>query len=92
MPYSKKFVRQIGTTLQNNKIVTVVSFFLIASVLLWSFREPASYLVWEKLESEKIALAINPNDPGLQFAIGDYYFGQGAYDVTQAKKYFQATI
>ena len=92
MPYDKKFVRHIGTMLQNNKILIVLSFFLIASVLLWSFREPASYLVWEKLRSEKIALALNAADPGLQFAIGDYYFGRGAYDVTQAKKYFQATI
>ena len=92
MPYDKKFVRHIGTMLQNNKILIVLSFFLIASVLLWSFREPASYLVWEKLRSEKIALALNAADPGLQFAIGDYYFGRGAYDVTQAKMYFQATI
>ena len=92
MKYGKKIVHQIKAALQNNKILIVLSFFLIASVLLWSFREPMSYFLWEKLRSEKIATFINPADPKLQFAIGDYYFGQGAYYVTQAKKYFQATI
>ncbi|OGI30349.1 MAG: hypothetical protein A3G09_02655 [Candidatus Moranbacteria bacterium RIFCSPLOWO2_12_FULL_48_12] len=64
----------------------------IAASIYWCFRIPTYYSLWPRLGLENIATAINPTDPKLQFAIGDYYFGQGAYDVTQAKRYFQATI
>ena len=64
----------------------------IAASIYWSFRIPTYYSLWPRLGLENIATAINPNDPALQFTIGNYYFGQGAYDVTRAKRYFQATI
>ncbi|MDO8566514.1 MAG: tetratricopeptide repeat protein [Candidatus Moranbacteria bacterium] len=92
MKDTKKFVHLIGAALRHNRILTVFCFLLIAAIMLWSFRLPASYFLWERLRLEKTALAINPSDSGLQFVIGNYYFGQGAYDITKAKKYFQTTI
>src|SRR3989338_8876583 len=64
----------------------------IAASIYWCFRIPTYYSLWPRLGLENIATAINPTDPKLQFAIGDYYFGRGAYDIARAKKYFQTTI
>ena len=64
----------------------------MAAGIYWCFRIPTYYSLWPKLSLEKVTLAINPTDPKLQFAIGNYYFGRGAYDVAQAKKHFQTTI
>lgn len=65
---------------------------VIGSVL-WYFRVPESFFLWNRFGQEKIALAINPNDPDLFFAIGEGYFGHGKkYDIKKAETAYARSI
>jgi len=59
-------------------ILIVVALCVVIAGLYFSDSAKA---VWRATRSATIATALAPNDAGLRFAIGNYYFGGGAYDL-----------
>ncbi len=71
----------------------LIGIIAITASIVWHFRVPESYFVWQRFGLETIAGALNPNDANLFFEIGNYYFGHGkTYDVQKAKKAFAAAL
>ena len=72
-----------------------LSIFAALVVLLalgYFFRGPLGWAVWRSTHSASVATALNGTDPELLFSIGNYYFGEGAYDTQTAERYFQQVI
>ncbi len=56
------------------------------------YRAPLGWVVWKDFHTASFATILNTIDATLPFAIGNYYFGGGAYDIQKAKRYFRATL
>ncbi len=52
----------------------------------------ASRYVWRLLHVGGIALSLDRSDAQLAFEIGNYYFGDGAYDLTTAERAFKQAL
>ena len=48
--------------------------------------------VWEHMHQAGLATTLSPYDANLRFVIGNYYFGDGAYDTKKAEGYFRDTL
>jgi len=55
-------------------------------------RNVVSAVLWNKLGCEICVFYLRPDDPQLFFAIGNLYFGGGAYDVDRAQGYFEKSL
>src|SRR5688572_13152541 len=77
------------------KTLMVLGFSLLFLFAAWalSAKRPtvASFLI-QKNFLVPLAGYLNPNDPNVTFAVGNYYFGGGAYDIQKARDYFLLTI
>lgn len=72
----------------------IISFCALVVMLaaVYRYRVAVGWFVWENSHIIAIATALNPKDAGLRFAIGNYYFGEGAYDTKKAGEYFRAAL
>ncbi|MSU74785.1 tetratricopeptide repeat protein [Candidatus Kaiserbacteria bacterium] len=70
-------------------VVVALSVIFVSSQ---TFRESFGWIVWRTLHSVSIATTLNKTDPALLFAIGNYYFGDGAYNTEKAEKYFKKAL
>src|SRR3989344_751172 len=52
----------------------------------------AGMFLWTNTKIAPLATLVSPNDARLQFEIGNYYFGGGAYDITKAQGYFERAL
>lgn len=73
------------------------SFFLVALAATlvatgFYFRNALGWRVWELTHAAMPATALAPDDTALQLAIGDYFFGHGAYDLIQAERAYQTVL
>lgn len=59
---------------------------------VYFFHKPLGWAVWQSVHAAPLAVALNGTDPALRFAIGNYYFGGGAYDTKKAESYFRAAL
>lgn len=48
--------------------------------------------VWEYTRLAPLAAFLAPEDATLRLAIGNYYFGEGAYDTEKAERYFREAL
>ena len=67
-----------------------LTLFLAGAVVL--FHKPLSNFVWQRFHNTRLATVLNPYDADLTFAIGEYYFNHGSYDIIQAKQYYERSI
>ncbi len=58
---------------------------MAAGVCLWASHEALAWRVWDAWHDGSLASALAPGDATLAFAIGDYYFNGGAYDLSKAE-------
>ncbi len=56
------------------------------------FQESFGWFAWNSLHSESLATTLNKTDPTLFFDIGNYYFGEGAYDLKKAETFFRKSL
>ena len=70
-------------------VVLVVALFV---VIVTNAKTSIGMSLWTYTRIAPLATLVSPNDPALQFAIGNYYFGGGAYDVEKAQGYFQKAL
>jgi tetratricopeptide (TPR) repeat protein len=82
---------------QNPFAVALLVFFCIAVAALIGRQIPSvsastATIVWQATKCSACALFLNPDSPELRFAIGNYYFGGGAYDLDRAEEHYQATL
>lgn len=60
--------------------------------LVFKYRTVLGYFVWDNFHAVAISEILNPKDAKLEFAVGNYYFGGGAYDINKAEEYFKKAI
>lgn len=77
---------------QGGQRIIVVAALLVALYGAYFFHESLGWVVWRVTHNASAALALNAADPELLFAIGNYYFGSGAYDLVKARRYFNAAL
>jgi tetratricopeptide (TPR) repeat protein len=66
---------------------------IVAGSIYWCFHIPSKYSLWPRIGLEKVAMAINPEDPDLFLEIGNGYFGHGkTYDIRKAEKAYVRAI
>ena len=72
--------------------------FLATAVLVTGVTLVGAYFVadaetvWRATRFAPLAALRAPHDAALRFAIGNYYFGGGAYDTKKAKEYFKKSL
>lgn len=76
------------------RIILIVSAILVAAAVVWNGKigSRIGMFMWEHSRIAPLATFLSPNDPRLHFAIGNYYFGGGAYDTQKAETYFRETL
>lgn len=75
-------------------------FFILAVIVAISplilfgyiFNNKSAWLIWNNFHCERIASALEKNDPKLFFDIGNYYFGNGDYDLKRAESYYKSAL
>lgn len=60
--------------------------------MLFLYRGPVAFLVWESTHSPILATLFSPNDEKLLFEIGNYYFNHGSYDLEKSRLYFEKSL
>src|SRR3989344_3285610 len=70
--------------------LSVMAIILIAVVV--QKRNEMSTALWDTLGCEICVFYLRPDDPQLFFAMGNRYFGGGAYDVDRAQGYFEKSL
>lgn len=81
-----------------NKLKTKTYFLLACLVViscvvfLPTFRISISWAIWNNFHSDNITVLLNKKDPELFFAIGNYYFGGGAYDLSKSEEYYKKAL
>ncbi len=81
-----------------NKVRIKTNFLLACFVLLlisgslFVFHNRAASIVWNNFHIETAATLLSKNDADLFFNIGNYYFGEGAYDLNKSEKYYKKAL
>jgi len=83
--------------MRNVKTVTLLRYLGILVVTLLVFvavtgKTSIGMFLWTYTRISSLATLVSPDDAELQFAIGNYYFGGGAYDIQKAQEYFQRAL
>lgn len=65
---------------------------LVLGMLCASLLATDAATLWERTHFDTLAILRAPHDAGLRFEIGNYYFGDGAYDLEKAQTYFKKAI
>ena len=86
--FPKKYFRKIAIFSVVLMLLIVGTFYLRAS----NYSVYASNLIWDKTHIPLISTFISPQNTNLNFEIGNYYFGGGAYDLKKAEKYYRKIL
>lgn len=70
----------------------VIFFALTLTIILVPLRQPAGNLIWQSFHNVKLATLLAPRDAGLAYAIGEYYFNHGSYDIAKAGTYYALAV
>lgn len=81
---TKRNILSVG----RNRVLAICLLTVALIVAAYNYRGMVGRSVWKYFHAESVATAINPKDASLQFAIGNYYFGGGSYDIEKAQSYF----
>ncbi|TSC54645.1 MAG: superkiller protein 3 [Parcubacteria group bacterium LiPW_30] len=74
-------------------IFLLTCFALLLSIIsLFVFRTSVASTIWNNFHIEAVATLLNQNDAELFFNIGNYYFGEGAYDLSKSEKYYRKAL
>ena len=85
------FLRSIKTNVVSLTVAVVAVVIFIVGYVLFSSPD-RGMMVWSYTHLDAFAVSISPRDAQLRFAIGDYYFGNGAYDLKKAERYFRDAV
>lgn len=73
-------------------VVLLSSSLLTIFFLSYSYHHSLGWTIWKIFRWESVATFLDPNDEQLLFAIGDYSFGHGKYDIDQARRYLEKAL
>ena len=65
---------------------------IIGAIPMSQYYTAAVNFIWSKTHLAPVAIFLNPNDAKLRFAIGNYYFSGGAYDLKKAEASFKKAV
>lgn len=84
---------KVNKNIKNNFYISATILAISAFVLFVSvFNNKSAWLIWNNFHCERIASALEQNDPKLFFDIGNYYFGKGAYDLKKVESYYKKAL
>ena len=70
----------------------LVSVLVVAVFALLLNQDALARSAWQKYRSPAVALALNRGDAELAMQLGNYYFGNGEYDLVKAEKAYRKAV
>ena len=71
-------------------VIILVTLFIFLSTS--SATEKLAFGLWNLTREEKLATLVDSDNPYLSFAIAEYYFNHGSYDIKKAEQYYTRAI
>jgi len=71
-------------------MTSVLTFFVSLSILV--FHNKLAWIVWKNFHCDMVAIVLNQKDAELFFDMGNYYFGEGDYDLDKSDKYYKKAL
>lgn len=65
---------------------------LLLGIMLLPYRTVVARFLWNTWHAETVASSFDPTNPDLAFAIGEYYFNHGSYNIAKAKRFYDRAI
>ena len=81
-------LRRRGNSIFLVAVVTAV----LCGPAIYLYRQPISWVLWQHFHLDSFAIILNSSDANLAFNIGNYFFGEGGYDVVKAEQYIKRAL
>lgn len=92
MPTPTTLLHLLTRRLRPRPAIVWILLVLAIGAALSPYRSPIARFIWDHTRLETAATALDRTDADLAFAIAEYYFNHGSYNVTRAKQYYTRAI